>query len=143
MPASRPVSGMPTRQRENTWLPSALMPGPSDSNLAMSLSVRYAAGERACGDRPTPRRLTSREKYGRSKGILRLVRDSLVACGSHPTALADADRAINVKKPEMSNEAAEGLLGIAESLWRERPPACPVPEVLPVLMRKLADTNMR
>jgi tetratricopeptide (TPR) repeat protein len=87
---------------------------------------------------PSPRRLPSREKYGRSLRILRLVRDSVVACGSESAALADAERTVNLKHPDTSNEAAEQVLQLAEYLWRNRPSSCPAPEVLPVLMQKLA-----
>ena len=45
---------------------------------------------------------------------------------------------LGLKHPDTSNEAAEQVLKLAESLWRTRPPSCPVPEVLPVLMDKLA-----
>jgi tetratricopeptide (TPR) repeat protein len=87
---------------------------------------------------PTPRRLPSREKYSRSVRILRLVRDSASACGSQSAELAEAERMVNLKHADTSNEAAEQVLQLAESLWRNRPASCAAPEVLPVLMQKLA-----
>jgi tetratricopeptide (TPR) repeat protein len=87
---------------------------------------------------PTPRRLPSREKYSRSVRILRLVRDSASACGSQSAELAEAERMVNLKHADTSNEAAEQVLQLAESLWRKHPASCAAPEVLPVLMQKLA-----
>jgi cytochrome c-type biogenesis protein CcmH/NrfG len=87
---------------------------------------------------PTPRNLSSREKYHRSLRILTLVRDSLVACGSQSNDLAEAGKILGLKNPDVSNEAAEQLLQLAESLWHARSASCTSPEVLPVLMQKLA-----
>jgi cytochrome c-type biogenesis protein CcmH/NrfG len=87
---------------------------------------------------PTPRRLPSREKYGRSVRILRLVRDSAAGCGSQSAELIEAERMVNLKHADTSNEAAEQVLQLAESLWRNRPVSCAAPEVLPMLMQKLA-----
>lgn len=86
---------------------------------------------------PTSRRLPSRTKYERSARILALVRDSVRACGSQQAQLADADRTLNLQRPDTSNEAAERVLQMAQDIWRGRPPSCSMPEVLPVIMQKL------
>ena len=87
---------------------------------------------------PTPRRLPSREKYNRSVSILKLVSDAVTACGSKAPELPAAARLVGLKKTDTSNEAAEQVLQLAQTLWRSRPAQCQAPEVLPVLMEKLA-----
>jgi tetratricopeptide (TPR) repeat protein len=86
---------------------------------------------------PTPRRLPSREKYDRSLAILRMVHDTVLSCGFQGPDLTEAERILALKKSDTSNEAAEQVLQLSETLWRERPAVCPAPEVIPMLMQKL------
>lgn len=83
---------------------------------------------------PTPRRLSSREKYERSLRILTLIRDAMAACGVPAAAVGKTGAR---KHSDFSNEAAEQLLRQAEVLWQQRPPGCAEPEMLPPLLRKL------
>jgi tetratricopeptide (TPR) repeat protein len=87
---------------------------------------------------PSLRRLPSRAKFERSTRVLKLVRDTVAACGVSPAELADADRRLAAKSTDMSNEGAEEVLQTAESLWAKRAAGCAAPELLPVLMQKLA-----
>jgi Flp pilus assembly protein TadD len=87
---------------------------------------------------PTLRRLASSVKHERSMRILRLVRDTVAACGAPDGELVEADRMLRTGGHDRSNEAAEEVLQIAESLWRKRATGCSAPDMLPVLMRKLA-----
>jgi len=83
---------------------------------------------------PTPRRLSSREKYQRSLRILILIRDFMTACDIETAAV---DKSIALKPPDLSNEAAEQLLHQAELLWQQRLHGCAEPEILISLMSKL------
>jgi tetratricopeptide (TPR) repeat protein len=112
----------------------ALRTHPDDAGIRHDMQLARALSEID----PTPRSLPSREKYDRSVSILKLVRDSVTACGSKAPELDEADRLLKLKHPDTSNEAAEEGLQLAETLWRGRPTDCPAPEVLPVLMQKLA-----
>jgi tetratricopeptide (TPR) repeat protein len=70
---------------------------------------------------PTVRQLTSAEKYRRSVRILDMVRQALRQCGSDGNSdlLEAADSAVEAKVPaHITNEAAEGVLSLAEQLWR-------------------------
>ncbi len=79
---------------------------------------------------PTPRQLTSAEKYRRSSRILEWVRGDLrqqadarpeKSSAEIEDLLQRADAALTGKTPAaVSNEAAEGLLSLAEQLWRAR-----------------------
>ncbi len=83
---------------------------------------------------PTPRQLSSAEKYQRSLHILDLSRASLEAClGSHPAGgsseagelLSTAQEALSTKAPaHVTNELAEETLGLAEKVWQARMKAC-------------------
>lgn len=83
---------------------------------------------------PTPRRLSSSEKYGRSMRILKLARDALDRCvsGSHPAntaalqqMISDCDKLLAQKPPaHVANELAEARLTFAEQLWQARVKTC-------------------
>ena len=97
---------------------------------------------------PTPRRLASMEKYGRSIHILQLAYDNLNAClAQHPGAatqsLSKARDALAAKPPtHASNELSEEVLGIAEKTWQARAASCgasvsPEDEALRLIIEKL------
>ncbi len=83
---------------------------------------------------PTPRQLSSAEKYRRSLHILDLSRARLERCiASHPTVssneteqlLKAALDGLSQKVPvQMTNEVAEETLGLAEKIWEARIKAC-------------------
>ncbi len=83
---------------------------------------------------PTPRRLSSAEKYRRSMHILDLSRTSLDEClTSHPGAgssdseelLGAAQQSLSSKPPaHVTNELSEQTLGLAERIWQARMKAC-------------------
>ncbi len=108
----------------------AFRANPADQSIRhqMELSSALSAID------PTPRRLSSREKYERSLRILILVHDFLIICGSQSVAV---DKNSALKNPNFSNEAAEQLLHQAELLWQQRPHGCAQPEILTPLMTKL------
>lgn len=92
---------------------------------------------------PTLRQLTSEEKYRRSVRILDMARTALGECSPRSPILASADAAISGKPPaHVTNEAAEGVLSLAEMVWRARNDACGArangEEVLDLLMKKLS-----
>ena len=109
----------------------AFQAAPADSSIRHEMEVSSALS----AIDPTPRRLPSKEKYERSNRILKLVRDSLSACGS---ATPEADATLAINHPDTSNEAAEQVLQQAELLWKDRPQRCTFPELLAPLMKKLA-----
>jgi Flp pilus assembly protein TadD len=97
---------------------------------------------------PTPRRLSSAEKYRRSTALLVAVRDSVAAC---PAATSNADtkplmdqseQAVKARpRGPVANEASESVITLAERLWnsagadcrsRQRPE-----DPVPLLMDKL------
>jgi hypothetical protein len=87
---------------------------------------------------PTLRQLTSAEKYRRSIRILEMTRETLDQCGAkEPSAgstlssdagrefLTTADAIITGKAPtHVTNEAAEGVLSLAEKLWHSATASC-------------------
>jgi Flp pilus assembly protein TadD len=83
---------------------------------------------------PTLRQLTSAEKYSRSVTILDMTRAALDEClAKTPAAnsednrrlLKTAEAAIAAKAPaHVANEAAEGVLSLAEKLWNGHEKAC-------------------
>ncbi|HWF08631.1 MAG TPA: tetratricopeptide repeat protein [Bryobacteraceae bacterium] len=93
---------------------------------------------------PTPRQLTSAEKYRRSRRILEMAREQYGACvtdvAQNRTTVAAADAALARSAPaHVTNEAAEEVLSIAEMLWHAAPAACAEKsEPLRLIMRKLA-----
>lgn len=99
---------------------------------------------------PTLRQLTSSEKYRRSVRILGMTRAALAECLSKATVSGDneellksADRSIGADAPaHATNEAAEGVLALAEKLWRAET-ACDAGKAsdlnaLGLVMKKLA-----
>lgn len=96
---------------------------------------------------PTPRRISSIEKFARATQILKLTRDSLSACASTEEAkrlLADCDNVLTQKAPpHVANEVAEARLALAEQLWQARLKTCgpstsEQEHVLRLIMTKLA-----
>ncbi len=80
---------------------------------------------------PTVRQLTSAEKYRRSIRILDMARAALDQCVAGRSAdatgqlLKTAEAAIAAKMPaHATNEIAEGVLSLAEKLWRADRAAC-------------------
>jgi tetratricopeptide (TPR) repeat protein len=79
---------------------------------------------------PTLRRLASREKYGRSVRLLQAARDSLSACApsgefTGNLDMTEADRLLQQRAPlQVTNEASEDLLALAERIWHARLRAC-------------------
>jgi tetratricopeptide (TPR) repeat protein len=80
---------------------------------------------------PTARQLTSAEKYSRSIRILDMARTALDQCvDSHPAdetsqLLKGAEATIAAQAPaHITNEIAEGVLSLAEKLWRADRVAC-------------------
>lgn len=83
---------------------------------------------------PTLRQLTSADKYRRSVRILKMAREGLDRClagnlaSGSPTdkqLLNDAEVTAAAKMPaHVTNEVAEGVLSLAERLWRAETAAC-------------------
>ncbi len=102
---------------------------------------------------PTPRKLTSMEKYSRSLQILNLARSSLDNCAAtHPELnsgetgqlLTSANATLtNTPREGVTNELAEDALALAGQMWQARLKACGAPvtpgeESLRLIMEKLA-----
>ena len=101
---------------------------------------------------PTVRRLTSEEKYRRSRRILEMASMGLRQCianhlvgGSDEVGkvLTAADATTASKPPaHITNELAEGILNMAQMVWRARNGVCadtsPPDEALALIMKKLA-----
>jgi tetratricopeptide (TPR) repeat protein len=102
---------------------------------------------------PMSRKLTSIEKYRRSRQILDLARSALQRCAaSHPApdsgeagqVLTSVDNLLTSKTPAgATNEMAEGVLSLAEKTWQARIKTCstaasPDEEPLRLIMGKLA-----
>lgn len=96
---------------------------------------------------PTPRRISSNEKFARSNEILKLTRDALQACSTTDEAkrlVEDCDKVLAKKAPpHVTNELAEARLALAEQLWQARIKTCgpstSEPEhALRLIMTKLA-----
>jgi tetratricopeptide (TPR) repeat protein len=77
---------------------------------------------------PTPRRISSVEKFARSTEILKLTRDALSSCAATDEAkrlLEDCDKVLSKKAPSpVTNEVAEARLARAEQLWQARIKIC-------------------
>ncbi|HEY7307468.1 MAG TPA: tetratricopeptide repeat protein [Bryobacteraceae bacterium] len=102
---------------------------------------------------PTPRKLTSTEKYRRSLQILNSARSGLERCAAKGPALkydrvrellTSANR-VSSNKPRrgVTNEIAEEALSLAEEIWQTRIKICgePVPadeQALRLVMQKLS-----
>ena len=101
---------------------------------------------------PTPRKLTSMEKYRRSLQILDLAWSSLEGCAANDPALnygetgqllTSANQTLTSKPPtRITNEIAEHALGLAQDMWQARMKACgadsPSEQPLQLIMQKLA-----
>ena len=113
---------------------SALRINPGDA----SLRGQQEMVERLTNLDPTPRHLSSAEKYSRSLEILTLVKDELRACTHDIAPVATPPQ----PKGPITNEMAESVLQNAERLWRARSDSCKQPpepfDPLPVLMKKLS-----
>lgn len=77
---------------------------------------------------PTPRRISSVEKFSRSTDILKLTRDALNACATTDEArrlVEDCDNVLAKKAPpHVTNELAEARLALAEKVWQARIKIC-------------------
>jgi len=99
---------------------------------------------------PTPRYLTSREKFARSSQVLELTKADIASClaGKNPSAavrseLTEADHLLSKRVGgEVTNEMAEARLELAESLWVTRPSVCRAPpsdyDPVPLIISKLS-----
>jgi tetratricopeptide (TPR) repeat protein len=94
---------------------------------------------------PTPRRLSSRQKFERSTRILELARTGIAACvgkAGAGTLIAEAGAMLSEKvKGPVTNELSESRLALAESLWKQRVERCgsaaSEDDPLPILMHTL------
>lgn len=113
-----------------------------------SLDSLVDSAERALSLDPTPRLLSSAEKYIRATALLKLVAGKAGECFSHeqapgdaPAYLAEIGRVLGQPASRApSNEMSEALLSLAERLWRSIPQHCreaPAGDVLPVVMKKI------
>jgi tetratricopeptide (TPR) repeat protein len=77
---------------------------------------------------PTPRRLSSAEKFARSTQILRLTRDALNGCAKTQESQRMVDNCDKVLAenvpPHVTNEMSEARLTLAEQLWQARIQLC-------------------
>jgi tetratricopeptide (TPR) repeat protein len=77
---------------------------------------------------PTPRRISSVEKFARSTEILKLTRDALNSCATTEETkrlVEDCDKVLAKKVPaHVTNELAEARLALAEQLWQARIKTC-------------------
>jgi tetratricopeptide (TPR) repeat protein len=96
---------------------------------------------------PTPRRLSSAEKFARSTQILKLTRDALNGCAKTDDArrmVDECDKVLEKKAPpHVTNELAEARLALAEQLWQARIKTCGTStsedeHALQLIMTKLA-----
>lgn len=107
---------------------SARNPNDPSIHLRLDLSTALTALD------PTPRWLSSIDKYRRSLRILQLATEDLNQCvANHPSVatgegnelLESANEALSQKPAkQITNELSEGLLGIAEKLWQARTKSC-------------------
>lgn len=107
------------------------------------IKVRAESAKRLSSLDPTPRRLTSQEKFSRSIEILRLTEQAFRACypaGAAPAPMLDlSHRLLADRSSAATNERAEARLDAAEALWRARPQDCPAGDAtLTLIMQKLA-----
>jgi tetratricopeptide (TPR) repeat protein len=115
------------RAAESMFL-SALRHNPADSTLPQRLRF---ANTLATLD-PTPRRLSSAEKYNRATRLL-----ASIGCGDLPPETE--------RRGPITNELAEARLSLAEQLWEQRSQLCPgkppTDEAAALIMRKLKETH--
>ena len=126
----------------------AFFRNPNDASIRARLQTLNTVAELD----PTLRQLTSAEKYSRSVTILDMARTALEEClAKSPAANSDHDRelvktaevAVAAKTPaHVANEAAEGVLSLAEKLWNAHETACGSEgsnrNALDLIMNKLA-----
>ncbi len=119
---------------------SALRREPGDQDVTARLRFTNALAQLD----PTPRRLSTAEKYRRSTRILELVRTQLQDCHGpeEDKPLEEIDTALKTKPKIITNELTETRLSRAERLWEYRKKACPAPpdpnDALPLIMAKLS-----
>jgi len=117
---------------------AALRYRPEDPSIRRQLDLSSALTDLD----PTPRLLTSLEKYRRSLHILQLAYDNLNGCIANRP---EVSRLLSRKPPSNpTNELSEGVLATAEKIWQ----ACgagvsPKVDPLRLIMQKLAETEPR
>jgi tetratricopeptide (TPR) repeat protein len=121
------------RSAQDAFL-SALRRDPG--NAEISARLRFASTLAQLD--PTPRRMSTAEKYRRSVRLLQAVRSSLEACGG-----TFSEEAPPEKMPRrITNEMSEDLLARAERMWADRMKLCPDPpaadDPAPLILEKLA-----
>ena len=123
---------------------SALHRKPDDNQIEARLQLATELNDLD----PTPRRLSTAEKFGRSELIVEMAQSDAEQCTQvGPAAVKIQSLMAELKEKrksrrQVTNEAAESLLTIAEQLWHARvecgAPAAAVNDPLPLLMRKIA-----
>jgi tetratricopeptide (TPR) repeat protein len=122
-------------------------PGDSATQLRMDLARRLTELD------PTPRRLSSIEKYRRSMIILQRAADVLERCSTQTQGRSSEEsvqlqaavaKALTRKtRTTITNEVAEEKLSLAERLWRARVEPCAAgsskDELLELIMEKIAE----
>jgi tetratricopeptide (TPR) repeat protein len=130
------------RAAQSAFSRAAALDPKSDARARLSLVTEVAELD------PTPRGLTSMEKYSRSIKLLSLARNDLAAKSPAPgddirQLLKEADDQLSQKPPRNpSNEIAEHLLELAGRIWKARlaaygPKMTPEEEPLRLCMDKL------
>ena len=111
---------------------------PADASIRSHLQILNTV----VGLDPTLRQLTSQEKYRRSVRILEMAQTGLNSCSPGNPLTAPAVSIISRKGPApATNEAAERVLTLSETLWRAMNEACPArageENALNLLMKKM------
>lgn len=113
---------------------NAFRRNPNDPAIRRRMELASAAANLD----PTPRRLTSADKYRRSQRILQLASESLARCSAQAPAPPPSE------KPALhaTNEDAENVLSEAARIWQQRQNACgaavpPEEEAVRLVMEKL------
>jgi tetratricopeptide (TPR) repeat protein len=133
------------RAAQSAFSRAAALDPKSDARTRLSLVTEVAELD------PTPRGLTSIDKYSRSLKLLSLARNDLAAKSQTPDdeirqLLKEADDELSRRKQgNPSNEVSEGVLGLAERIWKARlaaygPTMTPEEEPLRLCMEKLQPT---
>jgi tetratricopeptide (TPR) repeat protein len=127
---------------------SACMQKPNDPTLRSRLQLASTLA----GLDPTPRWLSSAEKYRRSLTILEWAQADLEKCvqtqpsgpsGAQQNLLKQAEDAMDHQRPaQVTNELSEGALALAEKIWQAHlsecgPATAPDEEALRLIMAKL------
>jgi len=130
------------RAAQTAFSRAAALDPNSDARARLSLVTEVAELD------PTPRGLTSMDKYSRSRKLLSLARNDLADKSQTPDAdvrqlLKAADDELSRNRPgNPSNEVSEAVLGLAERIWKTRlaaygPKMTPEEEPLRLCMEKL------